>query len=114
MAARSEIVLTAGSKEVRLLYTNRALAEAETQSGKSIVAITGGLSTGASGISEIAALLRAGMEAARREAGTGGRAVTINDAYEVMDEVGFEVITTTVMNAVAEVISYGSKNLKNV
>ena len=114
MAARSETVLTAGSKEVRLLYTNRALAEAEAQSGKSIVSITQGLSTGASGISEIAALVRAGMEAARRDAGAGGRAVSMNDAYEVMDEVGFELITTTVVTAVAEVLSYGSKNLKNV
>lgn len=114
MPARSEAVLTAGNKEVHLLYTNRALADAETQSGKSIVAITGGLSTGASGISEIAALLRAGMEAARRDAGAGGRAVTINDAYEVLDEVGFELIATTVVTAVADVLSYGSKNLKNV
>jgi len=111
MGARAESVLQAGDKEVRLLYTNRALAEAEAQSGKSIVTITTGLSTGASGIGDIAVVLRAGMEAARRESRSTNQPVSLNDAYEVMDEVGFEQVTTVIVTAIAEVISYGSKNV---
>ena len=45
------------------------------------------------------------MQAARREGG-GGPAVTLESAYEVMDEAGFAVCTAAVMESVAAVLSY--------
>lgn len=111
MAARVGKIIQAGEREVKVLFTNRALAEAEQACGKSVIGIVNGLANGGSGIGEVASLLKAGMEAYRRDAKEGSKAISINDAYEVMDEAGFEAVTTVVMTAVAEVISYGSKNV---
>lgn len=111
MGARSEHVIKTESGEVRVLFTNRALADVEALTGKSILALANGFTDGSSGITEVAQVLRAGMEAARRDGNTGGKAVSIQDAYDVMDAAGFTTVATVVMAAVAEVIGYGSKNV---
>jgi hypothetical protein len=103
MGARGETTLRVGETEYRLLYTNRAIAEAEAALGKSIIAVAR-----EPGIADVGQLLAAGMEAARREAKTGGRAYTVNDAYHVMDEVGFATAAKAVLEAVAAVLSYSS------
>lgn len=107
MRARSEKIINTGDSEIRILFTNRALADAEDQLGKSIIALANGFAEGSSGVNDIANLLRVGMEASRRDALSGGKPVTIDDAYELMDEVGFAQVTTVVMTAIAEVLSYG-------
>lgn len=111
MSVRCERVIQADEREVRLLFTNRALADIEALTGKSIIALANGFTDGSSGITEVAQVLRAGMEAARRDGNTGGKAVSIQDAYDVMDAAGFTTVATVVMAAVAEVIGYGSKNV---
>lgn len=113
MGARSEKILKAGDREVRILFTNRALAEAEAQLGKSVIALAQGFAEGGSGVTDIATLLRSGMEASRRDTKSGGNPVTLNDAYDVMDEVGFSEVSVAVMTALAEVLSYGAENQKN-
>jgi hypothetical protein len=105
-SARGDAVIQDGKREVRLLFTNRALANAERQIGKSVIAVAQGFSRGDTGIGDVAALLSAGMEAARQEARTGGRATTLSDAYGVMDTVGFERATQAVMEAISAVLSY--------
>jgi len=97
-------------REYRILFTNRALAEAESTIGKSIIAIAQGFQVGATGFSEISKLLAAGLEAARREARTGGRTLTIMDAYKVMDEVGFTECSRAVMEAIGAVLRYGNED----
>lgn len=106
--ARGETILQAGDREVRLLYTNRALADAEGQMGRSIIAVAQGFASGESalGIAELGHLLRAGMEAARRDARESGRAITLNEAYSVMDEAGFSRVARAVFGAISEVLSY--------
>jgi hypothetical protein len=104
--ARGDAVIQAGKREVRLLFTNRALANAERQIGKSVIAVAQGFARGDTSIGDMAALLAAGMEAARQEARIGGRATTLNDAYGVMDAVGFERAAQAVMEAIASVLSY--------
>ena len=105
--ARGEGTLTtADGDEVRVLYTNRALAEAEQAMGKSVLAVAQGFADGDSGIGDMAALLQAGMEAARHDGREGGRRVAVNDAFEVMDAVGFAGVATVVMEAVSDVLSY--------
>jgi len=106
--ARGEATIIAGEREVRILFTNRALADAEAQIGKSIIAVAQGFADGSSGITETAHLLRAGMEAARRDAGEGGRTVALTDAYVVLDEAGFAAVATAVCEAIAAVLSYGA------
>jgi len=104
--ARGDAILQVGEREVRILFTNRALANAERQIGKSVIAVAHGFARGDTGIGDMAALLAAGMEAARQDARTGGRATTLNDAYGIMDTVGFERATQAVMEAISSVLSY--------
>lgn len=111
--ARGERVIAGEAGEVRVLFTNRAIAEVEQVTGKSIIDIAQGFQEARSGVREVGTLLRAGMEAARRDARSGGRAVTLDDAFEVMDDVGFGVAATAVMEAVAEVLGHGASTDPN-
>ena len=99
--------------EQRLLYTNRALIEAERELGKSILGIAEGFTTGTSGMSETLVLLKVGMEAARHEAREGGRRISDNGAVRVMDLVGFAGVVGPVMEGVADVLSYEPASSEN-
>jgi hypothetical protein len=107
--ARGEATIAAGDREVRVLYTSRALVDAERQLGRPIQAVAQGFVEGSSGYTEIAHLLRVGMEAARRDARSGGRPVTFEDALDVLDLAGFADVANAVMTAVAEALSYGTE-----
>ena len=106
MGARGEATLQVGEREVTLLFTNRAIADAEDKIGKGILEILVGFEQGRGSILDTAHLLRAGMEAARREARTAGRPVSLPQAFEVMDEVGFTEALSTVAIAIAAVLGY--------
>ena len=107
MGARGEGTIQAGEREVPVLFTNRAIAKAETALGCSILKVANGFADGQSGIRDVAILLCTGMEAARRDARAGGRAITPDDAYEVLDEAGFSVVAEIVMLAISDVLAYG-------
>ena len=79
LGARGTARIVAGERESEVLFTNRAVAEAEAAVGRSIVAILEGYQTGACGMTETVKLLRVGMEAARRDSRAGGRVVTEGD-----------------------------------
>lgn len=116
MAARFEGTLevkdTKGkTREIRVLFTNRALAEAEQAMGKGVIGVAKGFATGETGMVEIAYLLKAGMEHARRDAKEHGRPVSLNDAYEVLDDAGFSRVAQVVMESVAAVLSYDPENV---
>jgi hypothetical protein len=114
MAARGERTFKSGSREVTVLFTNRALAGAEKRLGKGIIGIADGLLSGASGMAEIAVLLQVGMEAARVDARQGGQQISLEKAYDVLDEVGFAAVAQPVMEAVAAVLSYAPVDGDNV
>jgi len=107
MGARGEQVIRMGDQEIRILFTNRALAEAEQTIGKSIVSVAQALVAGSVGIGDIAQLLRVGMQEARRDAGERPIGVQMDKAYKVLDEVGFTAVATAVMEAVSAVLGYG-------
>lgn len=104
--ARGERILLVDNKEVRILFTNRALAGAERRLSRGIVAIVEGFNTGSSGLFEVATLLNVGMEASRVEYKSGGKPVSMDDAYDILDKVGFATAATSVVQAVADVISF--------
>ena len=106
--ARGDVAIQDGDHEIRLLYTNRALANVERALGKSIITAAQ-VGNGGGGIYDVAQLLLAGMEAARQEARATGRAHTLADAYAVMDRVGFAKAANAVMEGVAAVLSYGTE-----
>lgn len=109
MGARGEGVIDVNGREVPILFTNRALMTAEKQLGKGIIGVLNGLVDGNSGISELVALLRAGMEAARQDARKSGKPVSNEDALAIIDEIGFTGAIVPVMEAVAAVIGYTSQ-----
>jgi hypothetical protein len=106
--ARGEgVIELPDGEEVSILYTNRALADVEKATGQSIILVADGFANGRTGIREMAQVLRAGMEAHRRDARAGGRAVTLNDAFDILDAVGFARVAEVAMTAVGEVLGYG-------
>jgi hypothetical protein len=111
MTTRQERTLTdADGKETRILFTMRALGEAEKVVGKPIMGILDDLVQNKGSIEDIAGLLRAGMEAARRDAKQPGRVVSMIDAYEVMEACGFTQTVSMVGEAIAGVISYSPES----
>lgn len=110
MSARGEQIITLpDGKEVAVLFTNRALADAEQQMGKSVIGVAQGFTAGQSALTDLAHLLRTGMAAARRDAGNRVP-VTMAEAYTVMDEVGFTAVAQAVMPALAAVLGYNGED----
>lgn len=108
MSARGEAVILVGGKEVQVLFTNRAIIAAEKQIGKGIMQALSDFSSGGGSYTDLTALLRAGMEAARQDAKAAGRPVSNDDAINLLDQVGFAGAAGPVMSALAAVISYSS------
>lgn len=108
IGARNEAIIRAGGQEYRLLFTNRALGEAERTAGVSILALISGFTDAdnTSGINELAHLMRAGLEAARRDAREGGRPFTLNQAFDILDKAGFTPVLMVVLEAVSNVLGY--------
>ena len=96
--ARGEAIIQAGEREVRILFTMRALAEAEREAGKPIAVM---LSAQGFGIQESAVLLRAGMEAARRDARLGGTRVTLDAAFDLLEKIGLNAAGEAIGLAIA-------------
>lgn len=104
--ARGDVHLQVGDEDVAILFTNRALAEAERVTGKTIVQLMRGAQGDSLGIGDVAALLWIGMEHARRENHVGGRSYTLNDAWRIMDGAGFGTVAGPVFEAVVAVVSW--------
>ena len=106
MSARGEGYLTVGEEQVTILFTNRALAQAEMQLGKTVLQIANDAAAGDLGITDVARLLLVGMQAARRDLKLKGTPPGIKDAFAVMDEAGFAEAARVVMETLATVLSY--------
>lgn len=104
--ARGGATLEVEGKSYALLYTNRALADAERMTGKAITALLQDAIGGALAIGDLASLLQVGMEASRRDERRGGRSYTASDAWAVLDALGMTKVAAAVYEAVAAVISY--------
>ena len=104
--ARGEGILVVDGREHAVLLTMRALADAERLTGKTVMQLGQAAQSQALGIGDLAALLHVGLEHARRDTRGGGRAVTINDAYRIMEQLGFSKVAGVVLEAFAAVLSY--------
>lgn len=106
MAARGEqIIELPDGKEIVILFTNRALASVEERLSQSIMVVAGEVATGRASMTQIAHLLRAGMEAARKEQGDNRRP-SLDEAYQVLDELGFSPIMQAVTMSLSECLGY--------
>lgn len=109
VGARGTARIVTDEREVEILFTNRALAEAEAAVGFSIVRILEGFRDGGCGLTEAAKILRVGMEAARRDSRAGGRVVGEEDAFAVLDAVGYTRTLATLMEAIGYVLGYDAE-----
>ena len=104
--ARGEAYLLVDGEQRPILYTNRALADAERLTGKTTLQLMRGVQSNELSISDVAQMLLVGMEHARRESRAGGRAYTIADAWAVMDACGIGPCVTAIFEAITAVMSY--------
>lgn len=105
MGARGERFIETKEGEIRLLFTNQALAEAEARMDKSILGCARDLLNGQAGIGEVAQLLRVGMQASNQDEGRK-KTVPLQRAYQIMDEVGFTTVMTDVLEGITAVLMY--------
>lgn len=105
--ARGEGYLTVEGEQIPILFTNRALAEAEQMTGKGVLQLVREAKDGDMSIGDTANLLRVGLEHARRESGSGHKAYTMLDAWRFLDVLGFGAVAAAVLEAVAAVLAYG-------
>ncbi len=106
--ARGERILEAGGQHYTVLFTNRALAEVERALDQPIIGVLASASDQKLSIGELAKMLQIGIEHGRRDAQATGPQLTINDAWAIMDELGFAQVTPVVFGAIADVLSYGA------
>lgn len=107
--ARGEGYIELGDERLAILFTNRALADVERLTSKSTLQLVNGFGRDSLGIGDIAQLLAAGLECARRENRSRPQSYTINDAYRLLDECGFGEIAPIVFKAIADVLAYSPK-----
>jgi hypothetical protein len=104
--ARGERFLEAAERRYAVLFTNRALAEAERALEKPIIGLLTSASNGDVSISNLARLLQVGIEHGRRDAGEPGPQLGMEDAWRILDEVGVPAVIEAVFLAIADVLSY--------
>ena len=112
LGARGEALLELDGEAYPILYTNRALAQAEKAIGKPMLQLLSRLETSTLSIADTAQLLAIGMEFGRRDAKSGPRMLTIDDAWRVMDALGFTTVLTAVLGAVADVLSFSRESIE--
>ncbi len=103
IGARGEGYVEYEGERKPVLFTNRALAEAEQVLGKSVVSL---VRYNTPGFDDTIKLLAIGMEHGRRDAKEARRSYTVNDAVAVMDQMGYSQVVLIIVEAIAAVISY--------
>ena len=104
--ARGEAILEAEGESYPILFTNRAIFEAERATGKAVLEIINMLSTQSLSMGALVQLLLIGLEHGRRDARQNNRPHTLNDAWNIIDVVGFRAVLAAVFEALAAVLSY--------
>ena len=104
--ARGEGYIDAENQEHPVLFTNRALAEAEQVLGLPMAGYLARARSGDIGVQQIAQLLRIGLEHARRDRKEQRASYTQNDAFDLLDEFGFVAVSTVVVQALTAVLTY--------
>ena len=101
--ARGEGFVEVEGEQLPVLFTNRALAEAEPVIGRSMSQV---LRERDISVGDTARLLHIGMEYGRREAAKGGKAYTLNDAYRAMDAIGYIAAAGVVIESLIAVLTF--------
>jgi hypothetical protein len=104
--ARGEGFLEVDGERLAVLFTNRALVEAEGATGKSVLQFVNAMNNNALGMGDTVQLLAIGLEHARRDTKSRKAPYTVGDAYDVMDALGFTAVLPVVLSAIGDVLGY--------
>lgn len=104
--ARGEGYLDLDGETYVVLFTNRALADAERATGKTVMQLMAAVQNNLIGMGDIAHLLAIGLEYARREHRSRAGSYNVNDAWRLLDQLGFATVAAVVLEALAAVMSY--------
>jgi hypothetical protein len=106
--ARGESQLVVKGQTYNLLYTNRALIEAEQATQKGIMQLFREVRDDSMHVQDLVTLLRVGLEAARRDGKAGGRPYSQIDAIQIQDQAGFAPVMAAVWAGIGNVLAYDS------
>ena len=107
--ARGDAVVIVDGTAYPILFTNRALAQAEKAIGKPMLQLLQALEQSTLGIADTAQLLAIGIEFGRRDAQSGPKMLTVDDAWRIMDAVGFTEVAKLTLVAIADVLSFSQE-----
>lgn len=108
--ARGEETITLpDGREFPVLFTNRAIAEAEQRLGRGVISIMQEFQLGGAGgvsVKDVGILLHAGLVQGRRDAGGSRKQITADQLWDIIDLIGFAEAARIVFEAVANVLAY--------
>jgi len=104
--ARGEGYLELDGKRYELLFTNRALVEAERLTEKSAMRFLRDAKAGDISIGDVAQYVSVGLRYSSRDGGVQGAGLDVNNAWRLLDGIGFETVAAVVLVALAAVMSY--------
>lgn len=104
--ARGEGFLDLDGEQYPVLFTLRALADAERLTGKTVMQLMAEAQRSTMGVGDLAQLLAVGLEHARRDGRTRDRGYTLNDAWHLLESLGFAAVAVVVFEALAAVMAY--------
>lgn len=107
--ARGEGFLTIDGEQVPVLFTNRALAEAEGILGKTVTELLQGAMERNLGMQDTAQLLRIGLEQARQDRGGRLNSYTMREVWRILDKLGFAAVAVVVLEAIAAVLGFSGE-----
>ena len=106
VGARGEGFLELDGERYVILFTLRALADAERLTGKSVMTLMTAAQRGDLFIGDLASLVVVGLEAARREHRDRPRGYDANDAWRLLEGVGFTAVMVVVLEALVSIMSF--------
>lgn len=110
--ARGEGYLELDGETYVILFTNRAIADAERATGKSITQLLG--EGDKLGIGDTAHLLAVGLEWGRREGRQQPAGYNSNDAWRLLEQLGFVACLEVVLTALVAVLEYRHPKVSSV
>ncbi len=106
--ARGEAILEGDGQQYPVLFTNRAIYDLEQALGTNVLGILQQARAGEIGMNTIVHMVAIGMEYSRRERRDNRRPYTVDDAFDVIDALGFGAVVSQVIPAFVAVLSYGA------
>lgn len=104
--ARGETWIDEEGQQHALLFTNRALVEAEHALKRTVLDIASAATAGNLGVGDVARLALIGLEYSRRDRRENRRSYSIDEVMDILDEFGFTAVAAAVFSGLAAVLSY--------